>query len=124
MPFSTLWKLLTHSLTHIHTCRVVPTSKTLAEKAAWDFVGDAGNSVKFDMVSINPTLVIGPQLQANLNTSTEMILAYLVTPPPALTPQPTGCCAHNSSGCPAPPLPSERKAREDPQQALPLRGCA
>lgn len=50
-------------------------SKTLAERAAWDFVQD--NNTGFDMVSINPTLVTGPMLQPVLNTSTEVVLKFL-----------------------------------------------
>lgn len=49
-------------------------SKTLAEKAAWDFVGKQS---AFDMVSINPTLVTGPMLQPVLNSSTNVILNLL-----------------------------------------------
>lgn len=35
-------------------------SKTLAEKAAWDFVADKSNGARFDLVTINPPLVFGP----------------------------------------------------------------
>lgn len=45
-------------------------SKTLAEDAAWKFVKENG----IDMVSINPSLVIGPLLQPTLNTSAAAIL--------------------------------------------------
>ncbi|KAL2629033.1 hypothetical protein R1flu_013719 [Riccia fluitans] len=48
-------------------------SKTLAEKAAWDFVKDK----HFDSVVINPAMVVGPFLQNSLNTSTEFILEML-----------------------------------------------
>ncbi|KAL2629038.1 hypothetical protein R1flu_013724 [Riccia fluitans] len=48
-------------------------SKTLAEKAAWDFVKDK----HFDLVVINPAMVVGPFLQNSLNTSTEFILEML-----------------------------------------------
>ncbi|CAM6100125.1 unnamed protein product [Calypogeia fissa] len=47
-----------------------PLSKTLAEKAAWDFV----KGRHFDMVVMNPTLVIGTMLQPTLNGSSEEIL--------------------------------------------------
>ncbi|CAM6100127.1 unnamed protein product [Calypogeia fissa] len=47
-----------------------PLSKTLAEKAAWDFV----KGKHFDMVVMNPTLVIGTMLQPTLNSSSEAIL--------------------------------------------------
>ncbi|RAL45869.1 unnamed protein product [Cuscuta campestris] len=45
-------------------------SKTLAEKAAWEFVKQKG----MDMVTINPAMVIGPLLQPTLNTSSAAIL--------------------------------------------------
>ncbi|KAI3461116.1 hypothetical protein Pfo_017779 [Paulownia fortunei] len=45
-------------------------SKTLAEDAAWKFVKEKC----IDMVSINPSLVIGPLLQPTLNTSSAAIL--------------------------------------------------
>ncbi|CAM6106349.1 unnamed protein product [Calypogeia fissa] len=48
-------------------------SKTLAEKAAWDFV----KGKHFDMVVMNPTFVIGTILQPTLNSSCEIIKEYL-----------------------------------------------
>ncbi|KAL3686917.1 hypothetical protein R1sor_013226 [Riccia sorocarpa] len=48
-------------------------SKTLAEKEAWDFVKDK----HFDLVVINPAMVLGPLLQNSLNTSSEIILDLL-----------------------------------------------
>ncbi|MFX6532709.1 NAD-dependent epimerase/dehydratase family protein, partial [Acinetobacter baumannii] len=45
-------------------------SKTLAETAAWKFVKEKG----IDMVSINPTAVLGPLLQPSLNTRCANIL--------------------------------------------------
>ncbi|CAO2165016.1 unnamed protein product [Urochloa humidicola] len=45
-------------------------SKTLAEEAAWKFSRDNG----LEIVTINPTMVIGPLLQPTLNTSAEAIL--------------------------------------------------
>ncbi|KAL2263864.1 hypothetical protein VTK26DRAFT_4660 [Humicola hyalothermophila] len=35
-------------------------SKTLAERAAWDFVRDPQNGAKFDLVTVNPPMVFGP----------------------------------------------------------------
>ena len=37
-------------------------SKTLAEKAAWDFVANLPEKEKFDMVCIHPGLIFGPNL--------------------------------------------------------------
>ncbi|KAJ9542914.1 hypothetical protein OSB04_029420 [Centaurea solstitialis] len=48
-------------------------SKTLAEDAAWKFAKEKG----FDMVTINPAMVIGPLLQPVLNTSAEAIANLL-----------------------------------------------
>lgn len=45
-------------------------SKTLAEKAAWDFAREN----RMDLVVINPGQVIGPLLQPTINLSVEMIL--------------------------------------------------
>jgi len=52
-----------------------PLSKTLAEKEAWKFVAE--NKPSFDLIVVNPTLVIGPLLQPSLNTSTGIYLEYL-----------------------------------------------
>jgi nucleoside-diphosphate-sugar epimerase len=55
-------------------------SKKFAEKAAWDFVADKANGAKFDVVTINPPLVLGPVVHhlkslASINTSNERIAA-------------------------------------------------
>lgn len=44
-------------------------SKTLAEKAAWEYA--KGNGI--DLVIMNPGFVIGPLLQPTLNLSVELI---------------------------------------------------
>jgi len=48
-------------------------SKTLAEQAAWKFSRDNA----FEIVTINPAMVIGPLLQPTLNTSAEAILKLI-----------------------------------------------
>lgn len=48
-------------------------SKTLAEIAAWDYAKEHN----LDMVTIHPTMVVGPILQSTMNTSTETVLEYL-----------------------------------------------
>jgi nucleoside-diphosphate-sugar epimerase len=45
-------------------------SKTLAEKAAWDFVREQGAP---ELVAINPTFVLGPSLTGADNTSNEIV---------------------------------------------------
>ena len=37
-------------------------SKTLAEKAAWDFISELPEDEKFELATINPGLVVGPNL--------------------------------------------------------------
>ena len=51
-------------------------SKTLAEKAGWRFIEE--EKPGFDLVVINPFLVIGPSLSAAINTSPQMFLDLLV----------------------------------------------
>ena len=46
-------------------------SKTLAERAAWDFI--MRKRPKFDLIVLNPFMVIGPSLGPSLNTTNEMI---------------------------------------------------
>lgn len=46
-------------------------SKTLAERAAWDFVRSAANANKMELVSVNPSNVFGPVLDDHYHTSIE-----------------------------------------------------
>lgn len=50
-------------------------SKVLAEKAAWAFVHEQRPA--FDLVAINPFMVIGPSLVASLNESNKMLRDFL-----------------------------------------------
>ncbi|KAK4482426.1 hypothetical protein RD792_009581 [Penstemon davidsonii] len=50
-----------------------PLSKTLAESAAWEFAKEKG----IDLITINPTMVIGPMLQPSLNTSSAAVLSMI-----------------------------------------------
>lgn len=50
-------------------------SKTLAERAAWEFVEK--EKPGFDLVVINPFLVIGPSLSPAINTSNQMFVDLL-----------------------------------------------
>ncbi|SCU79061.1 LANO_0A04918g1_1 [Lachancea nothofagi CBS 11611] len=61
-------------------------SKKFAEKAAWDFLDENKNTVKFKMTTVNPALIFGPQTFAaniteSLNTSAEVINAFLHSGP-------------------------------------------
>lgn len=55
-----------------------PLSKTLAERAAWDHVKGHGEA-KYDLVTINPTLVLGPLLSKAHARSSPAILKDLLT---------------------------------------------
>lgn len=50
-------------------------SKTLAERAAWDFVESEGSA--FDLVVINPVGVIGPSIAPTVNTSNRITMDLL-----------------------------------------------
>jgi len=52
-----------------------PLSKLLAEKWAWDY--HSQHKEKFDLVVVNPSLVLGPMLQPSLNESSSWVLDYL-----------------------------------------------
>jgi dihydroflavonol-4-reductase len=52
-------------------------SKTLAERAAWEFINGAENTNKMEMAAINPPMVFGPIPNKNLPTSAEVIRVYL-----------------------------------------------
>lgn len=51
-------------------------SKTVAELAAWDFV--MKKRPTFDLVAINPVMVIGPSLTPSLNTSNQIIRDIMI----------------------------------------------
>ena len=50
-------------------------SKAEAERAAWAFVQE--EEPRFDLVVINPSLVLGPSLMASLNTSNQVLARIL-----------------------------------------------
>ncbi|MGN6820511.1 MAG: SDR family oxidoreductase [Sphingomonas sp.] len=50
-------------------------SKTLAERAAWDFIGREGNGLELSVV--NPVGIFGPVLNEDLSTSIEIIKRML-----------------------------------------------
>jgi dihydroflavonol-4-reductase len=52
-------------------------SKTLAERAAWDFVGALGPEKAFELSVINPGLVLGPVLEKDYGVSPEAILKLM-----------------------------------------------
>ncbi|CAJ0921220.1 unnamed protein product, partial [Mesorhabditis belari] len=53
-------------------------SKTLAEKAAWDFVANIQDGNKFKLTTLNPTLIVGPPLiDDDQGTSITLIRRFL-----------------------------------------------
>ena len=74
-----------------HTERGYRTSKKIAEEAAWKFMEENKDKVKFELTAVNPVFVFGPQLfdenvKSKLNTSCECINAVLHTPRDAEVP--------------------------------------
>ena len=59
---------------HAHT-DAYSLSKTLAEKAAWDFIAAQGRGMM--LVTINPSFVLGPPLDRDVEASAELILLFL-----------------------------------------------
>ncbi|MEM1346914.1 MAG: NAD-dependent epimerase/dehydratase family protein [Myxococcota bacterium] len=57
-------------------------SKTMAEKAAWDFTAEHDGAP--ELTSINPTLVIGPILGAGFSSSVEVVRQIVAREVPAL----------------------------------------
>ncbi|XP_022102017.1 anthocyanidin reductase ((2S)-flavan-3-ol-forming)-like [Acanthaster planci] len=52
-------------------------SKTLAEKAAWDFVKELKDEEKFELVVLNPVSMLGPVISTTMCTSIELIKRLL-----------------------------------------------
>jgi dihydroflavonol-4-reductase len=59
-------------------------SKTLAERAAWKFQSELPEHKKFEMVTVNPVLVMGPLLSSSDCTSVDIIKQVLLGQIPAL----------------------------------------
>lgn len=57
-------------------------SKTLAERAAWDFVRDHAPDIS--LTTINPALVLGPPLDANFGSSVSLVQRVLRAKDPML----------------------------------------
>lgn len=53
-------------------------SKTLAERAAWDFVNGAENTNHMELVAINPSYILGPVPNKSSRTSVELIRTYML----------------------------------------------
>ncbi|KAI1278134.1 putative uncharacterized oxidoreductase [Halotydeus destructor] len=59
-------------------------SKTLAEKAAWDFVKELADDKKLDLVVINPGWVLGPLINKHTATSHSVVKKLLDRSAPAI----------------------------------------
>ena len=58
-------------------------SKTLAEKAAWEFVENLEESNKFELTVINPVAVTGPMLTSDIGSSNDFLLKLISGSMPA-----------------------------------------
>jgi nucleoside-diphosphate-sugar epimerase len=54
-------------------CAPYEKSKTLAERAAWEFVGGLSGDRRLELAAINPGLVLGPILDSDSGTSGEAV---------------------------------------------------
>jgi dihydroflavonol-4-reductase len=53
-------------------------SKTLAERAAWEFINGEENTRKLEMVSINPPIILGPVPNKDFPTSAEVVRTFML----------------------------------------------
>lgn len=61
-----------------------PKSKHLAEKAAWDYLAKLPENEKFELVTINPGLIIGPNLNSAQFSSGDIINKFMLGDFPAI----------------------------------------
>ncbi|XP_055332866.1 uncharacterized protein LOC129584643 [Paramacrobiotus metropolitanus] len=59
-------------------------SKTLAEKAAWDYVNKLPEDKRFELTTINPSYVMGPVIHGSTGTSQEVVGRLMRHEVPAL----------------------------------------
>ena len=58
-------------------CPIYDRSKTLAEKAAWDYVKELPEEKKFELAVVNPGVVMGPALTKGVGTSLGFVIGLL-----------------------------------------------
>jgi len=58
-------------------CKAYEKSKTLAEKAAWEYLNSLPQEEKFELVTINPVLILGPSL-VNTDFTSGLIIKKLM----------------------------------------------
>jgi dihydroflavonol-4-reductase len=61
----------------VDRCPPYPKSKTLAERAAWDFVASLEGDTPMELCAINPGAVLGPVLNRHYSTSGEIVRKLL-----------------------------------------------
>lgn len=61
----------------VDRCPPYPKSKTLAERAAWDFVAGLEGDTPMELCAINPGAVLGPVLNRHYSTSGEIVRKLL-----------------------------------------------
>lgn len=59
-------------------------SKTLAERSAWQFVEGLPDNSRFELVTLNPSYVLGPSLGGSDNTSNEIVRKLLAREVPGV----------------------------------------
>ena len=59
-------------------------SKTVAERAAWDFMANLPDDISMDLVTINPSYVLGPLLEEDMTTSLEIVAKLMRRDVPGL----------------------------------------
>ena len=62
----------------VDRCDVYSESKTLAERAAWDFQKNLKGEERFELVCINPGLIFGPSLVKCSFTSGEIVKGIMM----------------------------------------------
>jgi nucleoside-diphosphate-sugar epimerase len=67
-----------------HPINAYTESKTLAERAAWDFVESLPAEQRFELVTVNPSLVQGPMLSSNGCSSAQVAKDLLTGKVPVL----------------------------------------
>ena len=65
-------------------CSPYPKSKTLAERAAWDFIASLPEETRPELVVCNPCVVLGPPLSASTSSSIAIIEKLMNRKIPAL----------------------------------------
>jgi dihydroflavonol-4-reductase len=60
-------------------------SKTLAERAAWNFINGVENINKMELVAINPPAILGPVLNKDFPTSAELVSTFMLGQVPGVS---------------------------------------